>query len=75
MFERHPRLQLGAVEYELSWIPHFLERLDYGYPQRPLWDTQYRIKENMLPSDYYHRNVFGGFQEDARVIQDRHITA
>lgn len=36
VFDRHPRLQIGAVEYELSWIPHFLERLDYGYAQRPL---------------------------------------
>ena len=73
VFERHPKLHLGAVEYELSWIPHFLERLDYAYTQRPLGDTQYRIKENMLPSDYFHRNVFVGFQEDARGIHDRHI--
>ena len=73
IFERHPRLQVGAVEYELSWIPHFLERMDYGYAQRPLADTQHRLEENMLPSDYFHRNVFVGFQEDARGIKDRHV--
>ena len=73
VFDRHPKLQIGAVEYELSWVPHWLERLDYGYTQRPLADTAYRIKENMLPSDYVHRNVFFGFQEDARGINDRHI--
>ena len=73
VFERHPKLQIGAVEYELSWIPHFLERMDYGYTQRPLADSQYRLKANMLPSDFFHRNVFVGFQEDARGIKDRHI--
>ena len=73
VFERHPRLQVGAVEYELSWIPHFLERLDYGYTQRPLAKSQHRFKDAMLPSDYIHRNVFFGFQEDARGIEDRHI--
>ena len=27
----------------------------------------------MLPSDYFHRNVFLGFQEDALGIKERHI--
>ena len=73
VFDRYPRLQVGAVEYELSWIPHFLERMDYGYTQRPTGIIGYRFKEDMVPSDYAHRNVFFGFQEDARGIQDRHI--
>ena len=73
VFDRYPRLQVGAVEYELSWVPHFLERLDYGYTQRPLSASAYRLKENMLPSGYFHRNVFVGFQEDAKGIKDRRI--
>ena len=73
VFDRYPRLQVGAVEYELSWAPHFLERMDYGYSQRPLGVKGYRFKENMLPSEFAHRNVFFGFQEDARGIKDRHI--
>ena len=73
VFDRHPKLQVGAVEYELSWIPHFLELLDYGYTQRPLADTAYRLKEFPHPTDYIHGNVFFGFQEDARDIRDRHI--
>jgi predicted TIM-barrel fold metal-dependent hydrolase len=70
VFERYPRLQIGAVEHELSWVPHFLDRLDYTYTQRVQQD-RYRFKENMLPSDYFHRNVFLGFQEDALGIQQR----
>ena len=27
----------------------------------------------MVPSDYFHRNVFVSFQEDALGVRDRHI--
>ena len=73
VFERYPKLQVGAVEHELSWIPHFLDRLDYTYTQRAPNDLWYRYKEDAVPSDYFHRNVFVGFQEDALGIRDRHI--
>jgi predicted TIM-barrel fold metal-dependent hydrolase len=72
VFERYPKLQIGAVEHELSWIPHFLDRIDYTYTQR-VQEERYRFKEAMLPSDYFHRNVFAGFQEDVMGIRDRHI--
>ena len=74
VFERYPKLLMGTVEHELSWIPHFLERMDYTYTQRPPYgDRWHRFKEDMLPSDYFHRNVFAGFQEDALGIRDRYI--
>ena len=73
VFERFPKLQVGAVEHELSWAPHFLDRLDYNYMDRPgAWEG-YRYKEDMLPSDYFRRNVFLGFQEDALGVQLREI--
>ncbi len=73
VFERYPKLQVGSVEMELSWASHFLDRLDYNYTQRPPHGVWYRFKEDMLPSDYCHRNVFLGFQEDALGVRDRHI--
>ena len=73
VFERHPKLQIGAVEMELSWVPHFLDRIDYTYNQRQVEFTPYRFKEDMLPSDYFHRNVFLGFQEDAVGIRLRDL--
>ena len=73
VFERYPKLQVGAVEHELSWVPHFLERLDYTYSQRASGMSGHRFKEDLLPSDYFHRNVFLGFQEDALGIRLRDI--
>ena len=73
VFERYPNLQVGAVEFELGWIPHFLDRIDYAYTQRPSPEDKIRFKNGMVPSDFFHRNVFLSFQEDARGIQDRHI--
>jgi predicted TIM-barrel fold metal-dependent hydrolase len=73
VFERYPKLQVGAVEMELSWVPHFLDRIDYTYTQRQIEFAPYRFKEDMLPSDYFHRNVFLGFQEDAVGIRLRDI--
>ena len=73
VFERHPKLQVGAVEHELSWIPHFIDRMDYNYNQRSVGIQGYRFKNDMLPSDFFRRNVFVGFQEDALGIQMRDL--
>ena len=73
VFERYPKLQIGAVEHELSWAPHFLDRIDYNYSQRARGISGCRFKNMMLPSDFFHRNVFLGFQEDALGIKLRDI--
>ncbi len=73
VFERYPKLMVGSVEQELSWVPHFLDRLDYNYTQRAIGETSHRFKGDALPSDFYYSNVFLGFQEDALGIRDRHI--
>ena len=73
VFERYPRLQVGAVEHEASWAAHSLDRLDYNYAQRARTDNTCWFKGDMLPSDVFHRNVFVGFQEDDLSIRLRHI--
>ena len=74
VFDRYPKLQVGSVEHELSWVPHFLDRLDYNYTQRIQGVYQeYRLKGDALPSDYFRTNVFLGFQEDALGIKMRDI--
>jgi predicted TIM-barrel fold metal-dependent hydrolase len=74
VFERYPKLQVGSVEMEISWVPHFLDRIDYNYTQRGVGVAgSYRFKEGALPSDYFHSNIFCGFQEDALGVRDREI--
>ena len=73
VFERYPKLMVGGIETELSWIPHFLNRMDYVYTQKPVEYAPQRFGEDMLPSDYFHRNVFISFQEDAVGVRLRDI--
>ncbi len=72
VFERYPNLWAGAVEHELGWIPHFVERMDYTYTQRPFGALGWhRFKGAALPSDFFRNNIFAGFQEDALGIELR----
>ncbi|WP_179131487.1 amidohydrolase family protein [Candidatus Entotheonella palauensis] len=71
VFERYPRLYVGTVEHELSWVPHFIDRIDYTYTQRARRDHWIRFQDGAVPSDFFHRNVFLSFQEDDIGIQDR----
>ena len=76
IFERYPKLQVGSVEMELSWVPHFLDRMDdsYEYRQFGPYRREHRFKDDtMVPSDFFHRNVFVGFQEDALGLRLRDI--
>ena len=73
VLERYPKLQIGSVEHELAWIPHWLERMDYRYTQSPFGDDWYQSKGDMLPSEYFHRNMFAGFQQDGLGIRLRDI--
>jgi predicted TIM-barrel fold metal-dependent hydrolase len=73
VFERHPRLRVGSVEHELSWAPHFIDRLDYTYTQRARRVGWYRFETDALPSDFFRRNLFLSFQEDALGIRDRDL--
>ena len=74
VFERHPKLYVGAVENGLSWAAHFVEMLDYIYTQRTRSDDWPRYGEDVLPSYYFKRNVFLSFQEDALGVRLRDIT-
>jgi predicted TIM-barrel fold metal-dependent hydrolase len=72
VFERHPRLMLAIVEFELSWAPNVLTSMDYTYRERH-GEALYRFKNGMLPTDFFHRNVVLSFQEDGIGIRLRDV--
>ncbi len=72
VFERHPRLTLAIVEFELAWAPNVLSSMDYTYRERH-GEALYRFKNGMLPSDFFRRNVVLSFQEDAIGIRLRDV--
>lgn len=72
VFERYPALKLVIVEFELAWVPHLLASMDYTYRERHE-EAFYRFKNHMYPSDFFHRNVFLSFQEDAIGIRLRDV--
>ena len=72
VFERHPRLEVAIVEFELAWAPHVLSSMDYTYRERHE-EALYRFRDGMRPSDFFHRNVFLSFQEDAVGIRLRDV--
>ena len=74
VFERFPKLQVGAVELELGWIPFFIRRMDHGYTQSGSRSgATGKFKDGMLPSDFIHRNTFFTFMEDDLGIRMRDI--
>ena len=65
VFERHPRLRIVSAEHEVAWIPFFLASIDYTYTQRKPRPNWHRFQSAAIPSDFFHRNVYVSFQEDA----------
>jgi predicted TIM-barrel fold metal-dependent hydrolase len=71
VFDRYPRLKVGSVEHEASWIPHWLKQMDFTYTERPVFTKGWKSREGMLPSDYWRRNMFVEFMEDDLGVQLR----
>jgi predicted TIM-barrel fold metal-dependent hydrolase len=73
VFERHPNMFVGAIEYEMAWVPHFLDRMDFNYNNRDGLITHF-YKNDELPSDFFRSNCFVGFNEDPIGVEfRRHI--
>ena len=72
VFERYPKLQVGAIEFEISWIPYFMGSIDNYYKEREMGVHGRRFNGDVVPSDFVRSNVFFSFQEDDLGIQLRH---
>ena len=70
VFDRYPKLRVGAIEYEAAWAAYFLDKMDNVYTQRPV-DFVPRFSTDAIPSDLFHNSVFISFQEDALAVRLR----
>ena len=59
VFERHPRLTVPIMEFELAWVPRVLSTIDYARSERPGRRSS-GSGTLMLPSDFFHRNIVLG---------------
>jgi predicted TIM-barrel fold metal-dependent hydrolase len=66
--ERYPKLKIIVSEYETGWIAHFLQRLDHAAYRTPQFAVDYL---KMKPSEYFHRNFYATFEDDADGIKTR----
>lgn len=73
VFERYPGLRVGVVEFEAVWAAHLVERMDFIYTQKAYAKSWRRFQGGALPSDFFHRNVFLGIQEDAMAVRLREV--
>jgi predicted TIM-barrel fold metal-dependent hydrolase len=73
VFERYPDLKVGVVEHSLAWAAAFIQTMDNDYSSRPWREGRHMFKNEAMPSDFFHRNVFVSFQDDPLGVQLRSI--
>ena len=66
--ERFPGLKFVAAEYETGWVGHFKQRLDHAAYRTP-WEVSDEL--TMKPSEYFDRNFWVTFEDDAEGIATR----
>ena len=68
VFDRHPRLRIVMAEAGLAWIPSMIQGLDLWYQRtrdgRRLTSTSSFTLPNLLPSEYFHRQIWISFVDD-----------
>jgi predicted TIM-barrel fold metal-dependent hydrolase len=59
VLERHPGITLVMGETDISWIPHYIDRMDYMVTER-----EYHTGLPLLPSEYWFRQCKATFQNE-----------
>ena len=67
--ERFPALKFVIAEYETGWVGHFKQRLDHAAYRTPGQLADYLT---MKPSEYFDRNFWVTFEDDAQGMATRH---
>ncbi len=59
VFEFHPRLRVGFLEAQNSWVPGLLTRIEWDYPQYLETHAPYL---SMTPKEYFRRNCWAAVE-------------
>jgi len=61
VLERFPRLRIVAAECDISWLPHWVQRMDHAQAK---FGAMMDVALSMRPSDYVRRQVWLTFTDD-----------
>jgi predicted TIM-barrel fold metal-dependent hydrolase len=68
VLDRHPRLKIVMAEAGLAWVPSMIQGLDIWYQRtrdgRRLTGDRPITLPNLLPSEYFHRQIWISFVDD-----------
>ena len=70
VFERFPDLKFVGTEVQVGWIPFFLEQFDETFRR---YRSTLGGKLSMLPSEYFHRNVWAVYTLDEMGADNRYF--
>jgi predicted TIM-barrel fold metal-dependent hydrolase len=73
VLERFPSLKIIPAEVGTDWLPVFLKRLDRAYGRIRYGQNSYPTKLTMAPTDYFHRQVFFTYINEADAVENREI--
>jgi len=59
VFEFHPRLRVGFLEAQNSWVPGLLTRIEWDYPQYRETHAPYL---SLTPKEYFRRNCWAAVE-------------
>jgi len=59
VFEFHPRLRVGFLEAQNSWVPGLLSRIEWDYPQYRESHAPYL---SLTPREYFRRNCWAAVE-------------
>jgi predicted TIM-barrel fold metal-dependent hydrolase len=72
VLERFPRLKIIAAENGTDWLPLWLKRLD-GALRRVRGVNTFPTQLTMQPTDYFRRQVYFTFIQEADAVENREI--
>jgi predicted TIM-barrel fold metal-dependent hydrolase len=69
VLDRHPGVRLVLAESGIGWLPYALQRMDNEYRKlaevRAHWEARGGFPLQLRPSEYFRRQVWATFQDDA----------